>query len=166
MARSSSPWALRPIGPKQWPIDKFIALAQTLRNEMGEAVRFAIAAAPQERDQVQPLIDALDPSSLIDLIGMDLMSAAAVLERCKLFIGNDSGLMHMAAAVGTKTLGLFGPGWEKIYGPWGDHTAVVRTPESSDTLLAKLPYPGAFAPNLMETLSVESALTAARALLK
>ena len=65
---------------------------------------------------------------VIDLVGKtDLLTAAAVLRRCALFIGNDTGLMHLAAAAGTPTLGLFGPSAVEQYAPWGRCTAVVRT---------------------------------------
>jgi ADP-heptose:LPS heptosyltransferase len=58
----------------------------------------------------------------------------ACLRRCMLFVGNDSGLMHMAAAVGIPTLGLFGPSRDEHYAPWGPAAAVVRTPEPYEVL--------------------------------
>ena len=62
-------------------------------------------------------------------------------------------------------LGLFGPGFENIYGPWGERDAFVRTVESREELLKRLPHPAAHAPNLMEGLSVERVYEAAKALL-
>jgi ADP-heptose:LPS heptosyltransferase len=81
-----------------------------------------------------------------------------------MFIGNDTGLMHIAAAAGTPTLGLFGPSPVEQYAPWGRYTAVVRT---------ALPREAMFGPNfnhrttdtLMDSLSVEMAEEAARRLL-
>jgi ADP-heptose:LPS heptosyltransferase len=72
-----------------------------------------------------PLLAAL-PGAL-DLVGMlSLPEAAAVLRRSALFIGNDSGLMHLAAAAGAPTVGLFGPTDATIYRPAGPRaTAVV-----------------------------------------
>jgi ADP-heptose:LPS heptosyltransferase len=101
---------------------------------------------------------------LIDLVGnTDLLTAAAVLSRCALFIGNDTGLMHIAAAVGTPTLGLFGPSPVEHYAPWGPCTAAVRT---------ELPPSAMFTPGfdhrttdtLMDSLSVDMAEAAARQL--
>ena len=72
---------------------------------------------------------------LIDLVGrIDLLTAAAALRRCALFIGNDTGLMHIAAAAGTPTLGLFGPSPIEQYAPWGSRTAVVRTAQPPETM--------------------------------
>jgi ADP-heptose:LPS heptosyltransferase len=61
----------------------------------------------------------------IDLAGrVDLLTAFACLKHARLFIGNDSGTMHLAAAAGVPTIGLFGPSDERLYAPWG------RTPRS------------------------------------
>src|SRR5690606_941321 len=64
---------------------------------------------------------------LIDLVGkVDPLTAYACLKRARLFIGNDSGVMHLAAAAGSPTLGLFGPSDETLYAPWGPHTRALR----------------------------------------
>ncbi|MDD5586238.1 MAG: glycosyltransferase family 9 protein [Alphaproteobacteria bacterium] len=152
---------------KQWPIEKFVLLARRLTASHGPlpGARVFVTAAPHEREQIAPLLASLPSNRKIDALGLDLLTVAACLKRCRLFIGNDSGLMHIAAAVGTPTLGLFGPGYEKIYGPWGKHSAFVRTPESAEKLLARLPHPGAHHPNLMESLSVDVVYEAAKKLL-
>lgn len=152
---------------KQWPIERFTQLALRMTAEGGPlaGASVLVAAAPGERSQVEPLLRHIPSSRLVDAIGAPLLTVAACLKRATLFVGNDSGLMHMAAAVGTRTLGLFGPGQEDIYGPYGALCAVVRTPESREELLAKLPHPGAHAPNLMDTLGVEKVEEAARRLL-
>jgi ADP-heptose:LPS heptosyltransferase len=58
------------------------------------------------------------------------------LERAALYIGNDSGLMHLAAAAGIPTLGLFGPSREELYAPWGPLTAAVRPPLSYEEVFS------------------------------
>jgi ADP-heptose:LPS heptosyltransferase len=72
-----------------------------------------------------PLLAAL--SGAVDLVGaVSLPEAVAVLQRAALFIGNDSGLMHLSAAAGAPTIGLFGPTDAGTYGPTGRcATAVV-----------------------------------------
>lgn len=153
--------------PKQWPPEHFAALMRDFcADDDLAAYRFLLLAAEHERGQLEPVLAAIPPERRITLIGSSLALGAACLERADLYIGNDSGLMHLAAAVGTPTLGLFGPGYEKIYGPWGAHTAYLRTPESTAALLALLPHPGAHEPNLMKTLTVERVAGKARRLLK
>jgi heptosyltransferase-2 len=64
----------------------------------------------------------------IDLTGQTTMGQlGAVLEGCDAFVGNDSGVMHIAAAVGTPVVALFGPSNYRAWGPWdpGGRSVVV-----------------------------------------
>ena len=62
----------------------------------------------------------------IDLVGgLELPEVAAVMARCALFVGNDSGLMHLAAATGIPTVGLFGPTPASEYAPVGARALAV-----------------------------------------
>ncbi|HUZ73854.1 MAG TPA: glycosyltransferase family 9 protein [Stellaceae bacterium] len=151
---------------KEWRAERFAELARRLTAPGGvlAQARVVVLAAAHERAQAAPVIDALPPARCIDLVGrVDLLTAAAVLRRAALFIGNDTGLMHMAAAVGTPTLGLFGPSPVEQYAPWGGHTAVAAT---------TIPAAEMFGPGfdhrttdtLMDSLSVAAAEAAARRL--
>lgn len=113
---------------KVWPADRFLTLARMLTGPGGalEGARIAILGGPggQERAMAAPVLDGL-PGAL-DLVGMlDLPEAAAVLARCALFVGNDSGLMHLSAATGTPTIGLFGPTPASEYAPIGARALAV-----------------------------------------
>ncbi len=142
--------------PKQWPAENFVKLAQRLGEPNGlfPDAQFIVIADKHETAPVEIICKKLGIEKAHAILGEDLLTIAACLESASLFVGNDSGLMHMAAAMQVPTLGLFGPGQEHIYGPWGGHT--VRTPESRDELWKRLPSPHATAPNLMETLSVDA----------
>jgi heptosyltransferase-3 len=71
-----------------------------------------------------PLLGLLPDA--VDLVGkLSLPEAAACLDRMALFVGNDSGLMHLAAATGVPTLGLFGPTPAAEYAPVGRRAACV-----------------------------------------
>ncbi len=154
---------------KQWPVENFLKMIQHLTSDTGcfNDASIALVAAPDEREQVQPLFDALPASRVIDLIGKgDLLTTAACLQRATLYIGNDSGLMHMAAAMGTPTLGLFGPSNDTWYRPWGAHTAFVRTPESMAELTSHPEYDHRTTGSLMYSLPVETVVEAAETLYK
>ena len=92
--------------PKAWPPQRFAALFQALTERLPGAVP-AVFGGPglQERAMAAPLLGLLPGA--IDLCGtLTLPEATACLQRCTLFVGNDSGLMHLAAAAGTPTIGL------------------------------------------------------------
>jgi len=153
---------------KEWPADRFAALVERLTGADGPlpGARVAVFGALAERVAAEPVLASVPASRRIDLVGtIDLPTVAACLRRCALYVGNDSGLMHMAAAVGTPTLGLFGPGNETRYGPWGDHTAVVRTPLPPEQLMGA-GFDHRTTGTLMESLTVSAVEAAARQLLQ
>ncbi|MGE0717934.1 MAG: glycosyltransferase family 9 protein [Alphaproteobacteria bacterium] len=151
---------------KEWRAERFAELARRLTSPGGPlpGARVAVLAAAAERGRAQPVLDALAPDRRIDLVGEDLLTAAACLERAALFVGNDTGLMHLAAAAGAPTLGLFGPSDERHYAPWGERTAVVRTPQSAAALVGTPGFDHRTTGTLMDGLSVESVEAAATAL--
>ena len=151
---------------KQWRPDRFAALAEGLtgRDGLMAGARVAVIAAANERAQVQPILDSLAENRAIDLVGVDLPTSAACLRRCRLFVGNDSGLMHLSAAAGVPTLGLFGPSSDRRYAPWGPLAAFIRTEESVQDLVARRAAPGEIQETLMDGLPVAAVLAAAKAL--
>ena len=95
--------------PKIWPAERFAALFQKLTDDNLPGAVPAIFAGPgeAERDLAAPLFRALPGA--VDLCGrLTLPEAAACIQRCAVYVGNDSGLMHLAAASGTPTVGLCG----------------------------------------------------------
>ncbi len=154
--------------PKSWPADRFAALAAALTAPDGilPGARVAVFGAAEERAAAQPVIDSIPPARRLDLVGRaDLATVAACLARLSLYIGNDSGLSHVAAAVGTPTLSLFGPSRPEIYAPWGARTAVARTALPYESLVGGPGYDRLdFSMKLMDTLSLDAAVAEAVAL--
>ena len=151
---------------KQWRGERFAELARRLTAADGllPGARVAVLAAGHERRQAEPLLDAIPRHRQIDLVGgVDLLTAAAVLRRCALFIGNDTGLMHIAAAVGIRTLGLFGPSPASQYAPWGPRASLVRSTEPPEAMFGP-GFDHRTTDTLMDSLSVDAVVTAARAL--
>ena len=141
---------------KVWPAERFVALANALSAPDGAlaGARVAVLGGPgaAERAMAAPVLGALGGRA-VDLVGnLSLPEAAAVLARCALFVGNDSGLMHLSAATGTPTLGLFGPSPADHYAPAGPRAAAAVAPGSPDL-------------DSMPNLSLEAALSAAERLL-
>ena len=101
---------------KNWPIRYFVNLAQRLKSD-GFSLLW-IAGPAEERTDF--------PADAEVLRDAPLMALAHELAACSLYIGNDSGITHLAAAVGTPTIALFGPSDARIWAPQGGHVEVVR----------------------------------------
>lgn len=123
---------------KMWPPEYFVGLLHHVIAEGSpyEGHSIAVFGAPNEQEQARQVIDHLPKHKVINLVGRTQPgTGAACLGRCDFYIGNDSGLMHCAAALGVKTFGLFGPSRDENYRPWGEHCSYIRTPESRDELI-------------------------------
>lgn len=173
-AQKEKAWALVPdggpvlgIGPaanwigKTWPADRFAALAVRLTAEGGVLpdARVAVFAAPGEEKAARAVLEGVPAPRRIDVIAKaDPGTAAAALARCSLYVGNDSGLMHCAAAAGVPTVGLFGPSRPDLYRPWGARAAFIQAPGGFAALTGDSGGgPAAQDRSLMTGLSLEAA---------
>ena len=151
---------------KTWMPERFADLAQRLVADDGilPGGRIAVIAHTSEADMAQPVLDALPKDRTLNLVGeTPLPVIAACLKRSAFYVGNDSGLMHMAAACDVPTLGLFGPSREINYAPWGEKCRAARGEKSYDEVFPD-DYDYRNTPSLMGDLSVEQAEQAARKL--
>ncbi len=146
---------------KIWPAENFIEVITALTANGGTFpdAQVAVFAAPGEERYARPVLESVPEERRVDLIGrLSPGEAAAALSQCAFYIGNDSGLMHCAAACGIPTLGLFGPTRSDLYAPAGVRADFIRTPESFDDLTGAADFDVNTAPCLMDTLSVERVL--------
>ncbi len=114
---------------KTWPLESYSALAKRLLDKGGpcEGWRVALFGGPADAGLAEPVVEALEEFKPIKFFGQtDLLTVFAALKRCRAFVGNDSGLSHLAAAAGLPTLAVFGPTDPVCYSPWGGQCAVVR----------------------------------------
>jgi ADP-heptose:LPS heptosyltransferase len=113
---------------KVWPAERFIAAHQAITGPGGPlpGARTVVLAGPgaAERAMAAPVLAAI-PCAMDAVGALNLPECAALLSRAALFVGNDSGLMHLAAAAGAPTVGLFGPTPASEYGPVGRCAAAV-----------------------------------------
>jgi ADP-heptose:LPS heptosyltransferase len=153
---------------KQWASERFISLLERLTGPQGlyPGARIAVFGGPNERTAAEPILASIPLERRLDLVGtIDIGVAGACLARCDLYIGNDSGLMHLAAAAGIPTIGLFGPSREEHYGPWGTNTAAVRTREDFQSFLDSRCFSNPSAQGLLDSISVEQVVGAVDLLL-
>jgi ADP-heptose:LPS heptosyltransferase len=110
---------------KQWPEERFRDVAVQLARDRAAAI--VLTGTPSERTQVASVATALTPFRVLDLSsGTNLLTVAAVLEQLDLFVTGDTGPMHLAQAVGTPVVAVFGPSDPVRYGPRGLHDRIVR----------------------------------------
>jgi heptosyltransferase-2/heptosyltransferase-3 len=103
---------------KRWPLDRLARVGRTLRDVFGGSI--VVLGGPAEVDLVDRVVSSLGGGA-IGLAGKtSIGELAAVLERCAIAIGPDSGPLHLAVAVGTPTVHLFGPADPRRFGPFGD----------------------------------------------
>ena len=101
---------------KQWPPERFGQVGARLANERGAAI--VLTGSSNDRSLVDAARRAIADDAVIDLTGqLDLVSLAAILERLDLYITGDTGPMHLAAAVGTPVVAIFGPSDPARYAP-------------------------------------------------
>jgi lipopolysaccharide heptosyltransferase II len=110
---------------KQWHLDRFAAAARALVAAHGGTV--LLTGTPADRPLVNVVRAALGSTPVIDAAGgLDLVDLAAVLARLDVLITADTGPMHLAAAVGTPVVALFGPSNPARYGPLTARQRVLR----------------------------------------
>lgn len=103
---------------KLWRREGFAQVADTLIQR--HYVKVILTGSERERPLVQAIADGMKEDPIVAAGGMTLGQLAALMEHCSLAIGVDSGPLHLAVAVGTPTVHLYGPVDHRAFGPWGD----------------------------------------------
>lgn len=113
----------RPI--KQWDLERFTEVAGRLITGSGATI--VLTGSPADRPLVDTVKRRLSPARVIDVAGEgDLLTVAAILGELDLLVTGDTGPMHLAAAVGTPIVAVFGPSDPARYAPRGPHDRIVR----------------------------------------
>jgi len=112
--------AIHPTGSdpyKWWPAASFVELGNYLNRTYGAPLLIISGAA--DGPQAEAIAAQITGPSLVTGGRYGLLTVAALLARCRLFIANDSGPLHMGLALGTPTIGLFGADDPRRVGPYG-----------------------------------------------
>jgi len=109
---------------KCWFADRFGELGRRLSEKWNATV--ILFGKEHEKPMAKEVLQKIGQRG-IDLTGQtDLLQLASLLERCQLLVTNDTGTMHIASAVGTEVVALFGPTDTVTTGPWGDGHVVIK----------------------------------------
>ena len=115
-----------------WPTDRFAEVARSLVDSRGADI--VVVGGPDEVELAADLEKQVERPGKVHVFAgrTSIHVTAALIERCDLFVGNDSGPMHLAAAVGTPVVAVFGPSNWDAWGPYvpagepSPHTVVRR----------------------------------------
>lgn len=121
---------------KRCPPEKFASIADAVIEHFGTEV--IVVWGPQDKSDAERIHSLMQHRSTM-LPPTTLLEAAAFLKHCHIVIANDSGTMHIAAAVGTPTLGIFGPTNPYAHAPYGEQHGWVR---NENTKLSMLQFAG------------------------
>lgn len=109
---------------KCWAMENYAVLAMMMVNA---GYRPAIVGAPADQKILESYL-YLFPKETINLVGRcRLRVTMALLRRSQIYVGNDSGVMHLAAAVGLPLVAIFGPTSPERFGPWGNRVKVLHS---------------------------------------
>jgi lipopolysaccharide heptosyltransferase II len=126
---------------KHWPKERFAYVAEELLSR--DKYKIILFGSEKEVDICNFIADRMK-DSLMNLCGKTTLGQfAALLERCKLLMTNDGGPLHMASALGVKTVSIFGPVDEKVYGPYppSDNHIVITSEVGCRPCYKKFKYP-------------------------
>jgi heptosyltransferase-3 len=113
---------------KNWPVERWIALGRWIIAHC-PAARLLVVGGEADGPQVSALSEALRENVALIARDLELPKLAAHLERCAVFLGHDSGISHLAAAVGAHCVLLFGPTDPAIWAPANPRVKVIQAPD-------------------------------------
>lgn len=109
---------------KRWPVERFARLVDLLA---ARGCRGVIIGGQEDAELARSLADRAESRPVVAAGRLRLKETAALLSYCRLFVGNDSAPLHMAAAVNTPSIGLFGPTDPRQFSPYGPgHTVIYE----------------------------------------
>jgi len=111
---------------KRWPVQHFEKLFESILSSrsFGSARLKVLILGGKNEHELAESLKSLNPDRYVNLAGkLSLCGSAAILKKAGLLVANDGGLVHVAAALGTPIIALFGPVDPKVYGPYPLHPA-------------------------------------------
>lgn len=108
---------------KVWPPERFAQLSDRLADRF--QCRILLGGDQREREVAEQVARKSHCAPIVVAGKFSLLQYASLVKRCRLFVGNDGGAMHLAATVGTPVLALFGPTYPERWGPRGGQTQVI-----------------------------------------
>ncbi len=156
------------LAAKRWPPGSFAALLERIRADY-PAVVFVLVGGKNEIAYTQRFVTRCGVPVINFVDRLTLKETAALIRRCELFISNDSGPMHLAAAVKTPVIGIFGPTVYWKNAPWGDPRRCIVVRKDMPCSPCYVPYSARLScpdPRCLRELTVDDVYEKVRPILK
>ena len=138
----SFPWAIHPGSggrSKNWPLENFLTLADQLKAQQKRQPFFILG--PVEEEVSPQLAETIEARGFPLVRHLPLNELAGVLDLSAGYVGNDSGVTHLAAALNLPTVALFGPTDPELWGPVGKRVVILPSGDSDASGRTKAPLP-------------------------
>lgn len=131
---------------KQWPLEHYRAVAQSL---MSSGYQVVLTGGPGDQAMVAPVAELAPAPSMLNLAGrLSFAQLVTLLGRARLYIGPDTSVSHLAAAVGVPVIAIFGPTNPMRWGPWpaspqtlAPYERAARVQRAGNIMLVQGPQP-------------------------
>ena len=114
---------------KCWPTRHFATVIEWLWNLPGQDYPVFLLSGPADQERIHEILSRLtppEPALLKVIVNEPLLAVAHQLQQCRCYLGNDSGITHLAAMLGVPTIALFGPSDPATWRPVGPEVIVIR----------------------------------------
>ena len=120
--------------PKIWSSENYNTLIKRIKKDYNHVKFILVGSKKEEVQYYRDVVKDIKNEDIINLMNQSITLTSAYMKKSNLFIGNDSGLMHLSVSSNLTTIGLFGPTNDKIYGHRGKNYFVIRTRENYEDL--------------------------------
>lgn len=128
---------------RMWKLNNFEELIKKIHENYKNTI-IVLTGSKTESITNKELIKKLKLPRVIDIAGTAVGELAYLMTKFKLYISNDTGPMHLSAAMGTRTIGLFGPNLPKRYGPLGENNITIYKANKLKCSPCIIPFQGKF----------------------
>jgi heptosyltransferase I len=128
---------------KRWKTERFAQLAERIGRETG--LRPVITWGPGERALAEEIVAGSGGQAMVAMETQNILDLAELIRSAKLYVGCDSGPLHLSSAVSTPSVALFGPKDPRTYGPYNPHHRVVLKGELGQGTMEAITVDDAFA---------------------
>ncbi len=121
-----TPGVAESVKTRMWPLERMAELADKIASKY--KAKIILIDGPANKAEVEKIANMMKHRPIIAMGDVSIREVFNLIERCKIYICNDTGPMHIAAAQGVKTIGLFGPNIPTLWGPYGAKNISIYHP--------------------------------------